>query len=72
MQVFLAHVVESANDPALEDAPKALNPVGVHRTNNILALGMVNGDVPRETFVEMLIANPLICAEQADLSKRPR
>src|SRR5882724_5612891 len=45
MQVFLAHVVESAHDPALEDATKSLNRVGVDRTDNVLAVGMVNGDV---------------------------
>jgi hypothetical protein len=37
MQVFLAHVVESADDAALEDAPEAFNRVGVNGTHSVLA-----------------------------------
>jgi hypothetical protein len=48
MQVLLAHVVESADDPALEYPPEAFNRVGVHSADNVLALGMVNGDVQQE------------------------
>jgi hypothetical protein len=37
MQVFLTDVVECADDAALEDAPEALNRVGVNRADNVLA-----------------------------------
>ena len=66
MQVFLADIVEGTDDAALDDAPEALNRVGVDGTYNILALSMVNGSV-RIGFAETMIANPLIRAEQANL-----
>jgi hypothetical protein len=66
MQVFLADIVECADDPALNDAPKALDCVGVDSADNVLALRMVDGGV-RIGLAEAVIANPLIGAEQADL-----
>jgi hypothetical protein len=59
MQVFLAHVVECADDAALEDAPEALNRVGVNRTDNTLLVGMIYRNV-RECLVEIAVARPLI------------
>jgi hypothetical protein len=56
----------AANDPALEDAPETLNRLGVDSADNVLVLGMVNGRV-WIVFVETLVANPLIGAEQANL-----
>jgi hypothetical protein len=41
--VFGADLVERANDAALENAPKALNRLGVDRADDILMLGVVNG-----------------------------
>jgi hypothetical protein len=50
--------VETADGTALEDASETLNRLSVHRTDNVLALRMVNGGV-REILVEALISNPL-------------
>jgi hypothetical protein len=38
MQVFLAQIIQSTNDTSLEDAPEALNRVGMHRANDVLAI----------------------------------
>jgi hypothetical protein len=64
-QVFPAYLVERADDATLEDAPEALNRLGVNGTNNVLMFGVVNGAV-HEFCAEVLVANPLIGAEQAD------
>lgn len=66
MQVFLAHVMESTNDTALEDAPEALNRIGMHRANDVLPMRVIDSDV-RECLFEIAIARPLIGAEQANL-----
>ena len=58
MQVFLADVVKSADDTALENAPKTLNRLGVNRADNVLMFGVVNGPV-RETEAKVLIAQPI-------------
>src|ERR1700686_4863202 len=63
--ILAADLVERADDATLEDRPEALNRLGVDGTDNVLVLGMVNGAVG-EFFAEMVIANPLIGAEQAD------
>jgi hypothetical protein len=60
MQVFL-----TPDDPALEDAPEALNRIGVHCADNVLAMGVINGDV-RERLFQIAVACPLIGAEQAN------
>jgi len=49
MQVFLADVVESSDDPALDDAPEALNRVGVHCANHVLMPSVVNGGVRKSS-----------------------
>ena len=67
MQIFLADVVEGANDPALNDRPKALNRVGVYRSNYVLLCGVVDSDVRIAPLAEAVVANPLIGAEQANL-----
>jgi hypothetical protein len=64
--VFGAYLVERADDPALEDRPKALNRLGVDSADNVLMLGVVNCGV-RIGLIEALVANPLIGAEQANL-----
>ena len=66
MQVFPANLVEGANDPALEDAPEALNRVGMDRADDVLVPRVVDSGV-REGLFEIAIAGPLIGAEQADL-----
>ena len=64
--ILAADLVERADDAALEDAPKTFNRLGMHCANNILVLGVVNRFM-REFHAEMLVANPLIGAEQANL-----
>src|ERR1700687_4927733 len=66
MQVLFADVVEGADDTALEDAPEALNRLSVDRADNVLMLGMVNGAVV-EFLAQVIIADPLIGTEQANL-----
>lgn len=62
-QIFLADFVIAANDAALEDRPEALNRLSVNRADDILPACMVYSGV-RIFFIEMLIADPLIGAEQ--------
>jgi hypothetical protein len=64
--VFPANLVERTDDTAFENRPETLNRLGVNSAYNILVFGMVNGRV-REFFAEMVITDPLIGAEQANL-----
>jgi hypothetical protein len=66
MKVLFVDVVEGADDPALEDAPKALNRLSVYRADDIPMFGVVNGAV-REAEAKVLISHPLIGADQANL-----
>jgi hypothetical protein len=66
--IFCAHLVECANDAALEDGPEALNRVGVDCADHILALGMVN-DAVREFLAQLPVACPIVGAKQADLMR---
>jgi hypothetical protein len=52
--VFAADLVERTDNTALEDAPKALNGLGVNGTHNILMLGVVNSRV-QEFFAKRQI-----------------
>src|SRR5258708_27626080 len=63
--VFGADLVERGDDTELEDATKPFNRLSMDGTDNVLVVGMVNSGV-RVCFVETLIADPLIGAEQAD------
>jgi len=58
--------MECADDTALEDAPEALNRVGVHCADNVLTLGMVDNDLGI-AFAGTVVANPLVGEEQANL-----
>ena len=64
-QVLSGYFMECTNDTALEDRPETFNRIRVDRTNDVLALAVVN-DAVREVFVERAIADPLISAKQAD------
>jgi hypothetical protein len=57
MQVFLANVVECTDDAALEDAPKAFDGLGMHRADNVLVFGIVNGAV-WEAKAKVPVTNP--------------
>src|SRR6266540_869215 len=76
--VFAADLVQAPDNAALKDRPEAFNCVGVNGTNNdriflivghashILALFVIDRRV-RKFVAKMLVANPTISAEQADL-----
>ena len=64
-RIFPAHFVERADNTALEYRPEAFDGLSVDCTNNILAIGTVNNGV--WIISEVLIANPLIGAEQTYL-----
>jgi hypothetical protein len=66
MQVFLADVVECADEAALYNAPEVLNRVGVNCADNVLVLRVIDGGV-RVGLFEIAIAGPLIGADQANL-----
>jgi hypothetical protein len=64
--VFAADLVERADHAALEDRPKAFNRVGVDCTDDVLALSVVD-DAKRVVLGKVLVASPLVRAEQAHL-----
>jgi hypothetical protein len=67
--ILFANLVERADDAAFEDAPETLNRLGVNGTHNVLALVVVDGRVLWKILIQVLVANPLIGAEQANLVK---
>jgi hypothetical protein len=62
-QIFAADLVVAPDEVVLEDAPKAFNCVGVHRTDNVLAGRVLDGFVV--IFAQAYIALVLIGREQA-------
>ncbi len=66
-QIFGAHFVECADNAALEDAPKSLNRVRMHRSDDVFVVRVpddlvtVAVDLP-----QAVIADPLIGHEQTD------
>ena len=68
-KILFADVMEGADHAALEDRPEAFNRIGVNRANNVIAARMVNSDVLRKFFIQVLIADPLIRNQQANLMR---
>src|SRR5437016_7511175 len=66
MHVLAAHLMECADNAALEDRPETLNRLSVDRANYILALGMINEGV-WVILIQAAIAHPLVSAEQTNL-----
>jgi hypothetical protein len=66
-QIFTADLVIGADHAALNQRPETFDRIGVDCADDILPLGMVDHAV-RELAVQTLVSNPLIGAEQADLS----
>jgi hypothetical protein len=64
--IFGAHLVERADNAALEDAPKTLNRVRVNRTDNVLVRLVINLLV-RELAKVIAVAGPRVGRQQADL-----
>jgi hypothetical protein len=64
MQIFLADLVVGSHDAALEDRPETFNRIGVNRTNDVLANGMIDG-LMREAAIKPLIAGIGVSAEKA-------
>jgi hypothetical protein len=65
--VFAADPVERADNATLEDRPEALNRVGVNCADNIFVRGVIDDFVLRENLIEMLVADPMIGNQEADL-----
>jgi hypothetical protein len=65
-KILFADLVESADTASLNQRPEALDCVGVDRAHNIIALGVIDNGV-RMFLSEMLVADPLVGAKQADL-----
>src|SRR5436190_11219510 len=64
--VFGAHLVECTHHAALEDRPEAFNGLGMDSTDHILSFSVVDNGMGI-FLVELVVTNPLIGAEQADL-----
>ena len=65
-KVLFADLVEGADAAALNQRPETFNRVGVDRADYVIAPGVINDDV-RIFLVEMLVTDPLVGAEQANL-----
>src|SRR5216683_7607321 len=67
-QVFLAHIVVSAENPALQERPERLHVVGMHDAAHILTLAMIHR-VMRKLLParEILITGVLIGCDQFNL-----
>ncbi len=64
--IFGADLVETANDPALEDAPEAFNRVRVYRTDHVLFGVVIDRLVLRVTEMQPVVSAAFIGREQAD------
>ena len=58
--------MESTDNATLEDRPKAFDRRSMDRADHILSLSMIDGCM-RNLFAKMLVANPPVGAEQANL-----
>ena len=65
-QGFLADLVIAANDPALEDAPKAFNCVGMDSSDDVFASSVLY-DLVRVNLLDVPVAGPFVGHKQADL-----
>ena len=68
MEVFLADLMECANDPTLHDGPEAFDGVGMNRSADIFSLGMMNHTV-RDARIEFPIAAMIVSRKQADMMR---
>lgn len=68
MQILFANFVECAHDPAFHNGPETLDGIGMHCTDDILALGMID-DFMRILSVQLPVPHPLIRNQQADLMR---
>src|SRR5581483_2555280 len=66
-QILLADLVIGADNAALEDAPESLNRVGMDGTNDVFTLRVLD-DFVRVQLLDVVIANPFVSHEQADLA----
>jgi hypothetical protein len=64
-QIFAADLVIDADNTALQDAPKALNRIGVYRADNVIAAALADNLLRVGT--KEAIAGVFIGREQADL-----
>src|SRR6266542_2092805 len=65
-QIFGTHLVESADNAALEDRPEAFDRLRMDRTDDVLARRVVD-DAVRVLGIKPSVADPLVGAQQANL-----
>lgn|SRR6476646_6195125 len=65
-QILCADFVEGTDNTAFEDRPETLNRLSVNSADDVLSLRMIDGCVG-EFYAKLVIPNPLIGAEQANL-----
>jgi len=65
-QIFLADLVIAADDPALEDAPEALNRIGMDSSDDVFASSVLD-DLVRVNLLDVPVAGPFVGHKQADL-----
>src|SRR5271166_5041972 len=68
-QIFLAHVVVSAHDPALQERPERFDVVRVNQAANVLALAVADR-LMRQSLpaIQILVAGMLIGRDQFNLA----
>lgn len=65
-QIILAHLVVTAHNSALEQAPKAFNRVRMSRADNVLILGVIDSPMDETVRAEMTVAGAFIGRHQRD------
>jgi hypothetical protein len=66
MQVFLADLMDRANDPAFHDGPEAFNGVGMNGSANLFPVCMMHHPM-RDDRIELAIALMIVRRKQADM-----
>lgn len=67
-KIFLADLVEGSNHASLYERPEAFNSVGMNSADDVFATRMIDGGMG-ELFADVLVADPLVSADQADLRR---
>ena len=65
-QIILAHLVVTAHNSALEQAPKAFNRVRMSRANNVLMMAVIDRFVDETVSAKMAVSEILISRHERD------
>ena len=65
-QIVLAHLVVTAHNSALEQAPKAFNRVRMNRTDNVLILAVIDRLMDETVRAEMTVSGAFIGRHKRD------